>query len=75
MGLKMNYAILTEDKDFGEWVFAHHVQGLSVLFLRYFSGLQNHSLFSKRFCIYHHIATPRIYNHYDKKYPGQASVV
>lgn len=27
--------ILTEDKDFGEWVFAHHVQGISVLFLRY----------------------------------------
>lgn len=27
--------ILTEDKDFGEWVFAHHVRGVSVLFLRY----------------------------------------
>lgn len=27
--------ILTEDKDFGEWVFAHHVQEISVLFLRY----------------------------------------
>jgi predicted nuclease of predicted toxin-antitoxin system len=27
--------ILTEDKDFGEWVFAHHVQDISVLFLRY----------------------------------------
>ncbi|GAB3642086.1 DUF5615 family PIN-like protein [Spirosoma arcticum] len=27
--------ILTEDKDFGEWVFAHHVRGISVLFLRY----------------------------------------
>lgn len=27
--------ILTEDKDFGEWVFAHNVQGVSVLFLRY----------------------------------------
>jgi len=34
--LKMDYTILTEDKDFGEWVFAHHIQGLSVLFLRYF---------------------------------------
>jgi predicted nuclease of predicted toxin-antitoxin system len=27
--------ILTEDKDFGEWVFAHHLKGLSILFLRY----------------------------------------
>jgi len=27
--------ILTEDKDFGEWVFAHHVRDVSVLFLRY----------------------------------------
>ncbi|MEI7584075.1 DUF5615 family PIN-like protein [Runella sp.] len=27
--------ILTEDKDFGEWVFAHHVEGISVLLLRY----------------------------------------
>ena len=27
--------ILTEDKDFGEWVYAHNVQDISVLFLRY----------------------------------------
>lgn len=27
--------ILTEDKDFGEWVYAHHVKEISVLFLRY----------------------------------------
>lgn len=27
--------IMTEDKDFGEWVFAHHVESISVLFLRY----------------------------------------
>jgi predicted nuclease of predicted toxin-antitoxin system len=27
--------ILTEDKDFGEWVFAHQIQGVSVLLLRY----------------------------------------
>ena len=27
--------ILTEDKDFGEWVFAHHAKDISVLFLRY----------------------------------------
>ena len=33
--LEKNYTILTEDKDFGEWVFAHHIKNLSVLFLRY----------------------------------------
>ena len=33
--LKNDYLLLTEDKDFGEWVFAHHIQNLSVLFLRY----------------------------------------
>ena len=27
--------ILTEDKDFGEWVFAHHIQTISVILLRY----------------------------------------
>ncbi len=27
--------ILTEDKDFGEWVFAHKTEGISVIFLRY----------------------------------------
>ncbi|MBL7791424.1 MAG: DUF5615 family PIN-like protein [Saprospiraceae bacterium] len=27
--------LITEDKDFGEWVFAHHVKGLSIIFLRY----------------------------------------
>ena len=27
--------ILTEDKDFGEWVFAHGIRGISVIFLRY----------------------------------------
>lgn len=30
-----NYSILTEDKDFGEWIFSHHVKGISVIFLRY----------------------------------------
>ena len=35
IALQQNYILLTEDKDFGEWVFAHHVQDLSVLFLRY----------------------------------------
>lgn len=27
--------ILTEDKDFGEWVYAHQEQAISVIFLRY----------------------------------------
>ena len=27
--------ILTEDKDFGEWVFAHGADSISVIFLRY----------------------------------------
>ncbi|TDW99272.1 DUF5615 family PIN-like protein [Dinghuibacter silviterrae] len=41
MAMKYDYLLLTEDKDFGEWVFAHHVKGLSVIFLRYsFSELQ-----------------------------------
>jgi predicted nuclease of predicted toxin-antitoxin system len=29
------FLILTEDKDFGEWVFAHKVKDVSVLLLRY----------------------------------------
>lgn len=33
--LEKGYTVLTEDKDFGEWVFAHHIKNLSVLFLRY----------------------------------------
>src|ERR1700760_3924775 len=35
LALKYDYLLLTEDKDFGEWVFAHHTKGLTVLFLRY----------------------------------------
>lgn len=27
--------LITEDKDFGEWVFAHKIRGLSIIFLRY----------------------------------------
>ena len=27
--------LLTEDKDFGEWVFSHNIRGCSVIFLRY----------------------------------------
>ena len=34
---KTGLIILTEDKDFGEWVFAHNVDGISVIFLRYHS--------------------------------------
>ncbi|MGJ7032039.1 DUF5615 family PIN-like protein [Niabella hirudinis] len=33
--IKNNCLLLTEDKDFGEWIFAHHITGLSVMFLRY----------------------------------------
>ena len=35
MALEYDYIVLTEDKDFGEWIFAHHIKDLSVLFLRY----------------------------------------
>jgi|SRR6185312_370152 len=35
LAIKNNFLLLTEDKDFGEWVFAHHVNNLSVIFLRY----------------------------------------
>jgi predicted nuclease of predicted toxin-antitoxin system len=27
--------LITEDKDFGEWIFAHQLSGLTVIFLRY----------------------------------------
>ncbi len=30
-----NQILLTEDKDFGEWVFAHQVSGLTIIFVRY----------------------------------------
>ena len=33
--IQNNDWLLTEDKDFGEWVFSHHVKNLSVIFLRY----------------------------------------
>ena len=35
LALQHDYLLLTEDKDFGEWIFAHHVNDLSVLFVRY----------------------------------------
>ena len=33
--LSDDHIILTEDKDFGEWVFSHHIKDISVVFLRY----------------------------------------
>lgn len=27
--------LITEDKDFGEWIFSHKVNGLTIVFLRY----------------------------------------
>lgn len=30
-----NSIIVTEDKDFGEWIFAHQIAGLTIIFLRY----------------------------------------
>jgi len=30
-----NQILLTEDKDFGEWVFAHQVKDLVIIFVRY----------------------------------------
>lgn len=27
--------LITEDKDFGEWVFAHKIESLTIIFLRY----------------------------------------
>jgi len=32
---KLQYIILTEDKDFGEWVFAHNEKDIGVILLRY----------------------------------------
>jgi len=30
-----NGLLITEDKDFGEWVFFHKIDGLTIVFLRY----------------------------------------
>ncbi|MCF8373886.1 MAG: DUF5615 family PIN-like protein [Bacteroidales bacterium] len=35
LAIEMNRILLTEDKDFGEWVFAHKAKGFSVVMLRY----------------------------------------
>ncbi|MCP5052475.1 MAG: toxin-antitoxin system, toxin component [bacterium] len=32
---KFSSILLTEDRDFGEWVFAHHEENVSVVYLRY----------------------------------------
>ena len=32
---KLNCIILTEDSDFGEWVFAHDIKDIGVIFVRY----------------------------------------
>ena len=32
---KNKQILITEDKDFGEWIFAHKIKGLSIIFLRY----------------------------------------
>ncbi|MBS1621197.1 MAG: DUF5615 family PIN-like protein [Bacteroidetes bacterium] len=46
--LEENYIILTEDKDFGEWVFAHHIKNLSVLFLRY--SFEDYKIITNTLC-------------------------
>lgn len=30
-----NQILITEDKDFGEWIFSHQLSGLTIIFLRY----------------------------------------
>lgn len=32
---KLNAILITEDSDFGEWVFAHHLTHVTIVFLRY----------------------------------------
>ena len=32
---KQGEILITEDKDFGEWVFAHNIKTISITFLRY----------------------------------------
>ncbi|MPR36185.1 DUF5615 family PIN-like protein [Salmonirosea aquatica] len=32
---KNNQIIITEDKDFGEWIFAHQLTATTIIFLRY----------------------------------------
>ncbi|MBC7891170.1 MAG: DUF5615 family PIN-like protein [Sphingobacteriaceae bacterium] len=32
---RLNAVLITEDSDFGEWVFAHHLTNVTIVFLRY----------------------------------------
>ena len=38
LAVKNDWILVTQDKDFGEWVFSHHKEGLTVLFLRFTFG-------------------------------------
>ena len=46
-----NQISLTEDKDFGEWVFAHQISGLTIIFVRYRSEETAEILSSLRFIL------------------------
>nr|MBI1229531.1 toxin-antitoxin system, toxin component [Cytophagales bacterium] len=35
LAMQTSQILITEDKDFGEWIFAHHLSGLTIIFLRY----------------------------------------
>lgn len=35
LAVQRSSILLTEDKDFGEWVFAHHKKSLTIIFVRY----------------------------------------
>ena len=35
IAMKTECVIITEDKDFGEWVFSHKIRNISIVFLRY----------------------------------------
>ncbi|OFY67351.1 MAG: hypothetical protein A3H98_05710 [Bacteroidetes bacterium RIFCSPLOWO2_02_FULL_36_8] len=60
--------ILTEDKDFGEWIFAHGRKGCGVLFLRYRFSETNkitetliNLIIDKREKLFYHFTTLTIY--------------
>jgi predicted nuclease of predicted toxin-antitoxin system len=52
--------ILTNDKDFGEWVFAHHESELAVILLRY--DFYEWSLISQRLVGFLRLHSPTIWN-------------
>ncbi len=35
LATKMNALLITEDSDFGEWIFSHHKKSIDIIFLRY----------------------------------------